>query len=49
MAFAWVRLYYTFTQSKGQVDYTFVLRTTQPFYGGTRGQFTSCSKIDGRV
>jgi hypothetical protein len=48
MAFSWVRLYYTFTRTQEQVDYTVMLQTTPLYSGGIRWWFTCPLKADGR-
>jgi hypothetical protein len=40
MTFPWVRLSYTFTRTREQIDYTIRLQTSQPSYGGLRWWFT---------
>jgi hypothetical protein len=40
MAFPRVRLYYTFTRTQEQMDYTIRLQTTRPYVGGLQWWFT---------
>ena len=44
----WVRLYYTITGSREQVDYKVRLQTTHPNYGGVRWWFTCPLTANGK-
>ncbi|MDQ4078077.1 MAG: hypothetical protein M3220_17740 [Chloroflexota bacterium] len=45
---AWVRLIYTFPQHGGPYDYTILLTTTRPHFGGLRWWFVCPLVIQGR-
>jgi hypothetical protein len=40
MGFPWIRLYYTFTRTQEQMDYTIRFQTTRPSFSGLRWWFT---------
>jgi hypothetical protein len=45
----WVRLFYTFTQSKDAIDYRIRLVTTEPRFGGLRWWFICSLSLNGRA
>jgi hypothetical protein len=47
MAFPWVRLYYTFTESQVKIDYRIRLQITHPRLGGLRWWFTCPLVVNG--
>ena len=49
MAYPWVRLYYTFTESQMKIDYRIRLQTTYPHFGGIRWWFTCPLSVNGRA
>jgi hypothetical protein len=45
----WLRLHYTFTQTKEQVDYRIALTTTRPRFGGLRWWFVCPLSVNDRA